>query len=160
MAANAQTPAKKAAPGQSTPGQSPAQKPTASGYRIKYDHKALRIPGNKFAIGLIVPPDGKKAADTIGYPGKDGGWGKYHVEVDSGSFSGRRVPVATAAMADLEIMGRMGEMGVMGGRVALAEKAGGAEAGRLREETVIRGWMGAVAEMGCREDRGRCSFCR
>ena len=62
------------------------------GYRIKYDHHALRIPGNKFAIGLTIPADGKKPAKNIGYSGS-GGFGKYHVEVDSGSFSGGNVKI-------------------------------------------------------------------
>ena len=62
------------------------------GYRIKYDHHALRIPGNKFAIGLTIPADGKKPQKTIGYSGS-GGWGKYHVEVDSGSFSNGKVKI-------------------------------------------------------------------
>ena len=69
----------------------------AERYRIKYDHSALRIPGGKFAIGLNVPAEGKKGADTIGFPGKQGGWGKYHVEVDSGSFSGGMVKLGTSA---------------------------------------------------------------
>ncbi|HEY6900015.1 MAG TPA: hypothetical protein VI233_05205 [Puia sp.] len=64
--------------------------PSSPGYRIKYDHKALRIPGNKFAIGLVIPAEGKTPQHTIGYSG-DGGFGKYHVEVDSGSFSGGNI---------------------------------------------------------------------
>lgn len=60
------------------------------GYRIKYDHKALRIPGNKFALGLTIPAEGKDPQLTLGYSGK-GGFGKYHVDVDSGSFSGGKV---------------------------------------------------------------------
>lgn len=90
-AANAQTPAKQAAGPTSA-------KPAASGYRIKYDHSALRIPGNKFAIGLIVPAAGKKPADTIGYPGKQESWGKYHIEVDSGSFSGGNVKLHASSV--------------------------------------------------------------
>ncbi|HXB90725.1 MAG TPA: hypothetical protein VNU72_00485, partial [Puia sp.] len=51
IAANAQTPAKDATAGQAAAAKTtPAQKPIASGYRIKYDHSALRIPGKKFAI--------------------------------------------------------------------------------------------------------------
>src|SRR6185437_320917 len=64
----------------------------ATGYRIKYDHGAPRIPGKKFAIGLIA---GK---DTIGYPGKHGGWGKYHIEVDSGSFSDGTVKIGKSQL--------------------------------------------------------------
>lgn len=44
-------------------------------YHIKYDHKALRLPGKKFAITL-VGPDKKKE-----------GWGHYYVEADSGRYS-------------------------------------------------------------------------
>src|ERR1700742_2692509 len=44
-------------------------------YHLKYDHTALRIPGNKFAVTL-VSPDKKQQS-----------WSKYHVEVDSGRFS-------------------------------------------------------------------------
>jgi hypothetical protein len=70
-----------------------AQTPVkAPGYRIKYDHHALRIPGNKFAIGLTIPADGKTPPKNIGYSGS-GGFGKYHVEVDSGSFSSGNVKV-------------------------------------------------------------------
>ncbi|MBS1665360.1 MAG: hypothetical protein JST68_30230 [Bacteroidetes bacterium] len=68
----------------------PPDQPNTPGYRIKYDHKALRIPGDKFAIGLTIPTDEKTQPHTIGYSG-DGGFGKYHVEVDSGSFSGSNV---------------------------------------------------------------------
>ena len=64
--------------------------PPVAGYRLKYDHHALKIPGQKFAIGLVAPKEGKPA-DTIGFPGKSGGWGKFHIEVDSGSFSGGKV---------------------------------------------------------------------
>jgi hypothetical protein len=44
-------------------------------YHIRYDHNALRIPGNKFAITLV-------SSDK-----KEYGWGKYYVEVDSGRFA-------------------------------------------------------------------------
>ena len=60
-------------------------------FRIRYDHSALRIPGKGFAIGLIVPAQGRKPIDTIGYPGKKSGWSKYRLTVDSGSFSGGTV---------------------------------------------------------------------
>ena len=65
--------------------------PADSSYHIKYDHSALRIPGDAFAIGLIIPAAGRKAADTIGYPGDRSGWSKYRITVDSGSFSGGKV---------------------------------------------------------------------
>lgn len=68
----------------------PAVKPDPS-YKIRYDHAALRIPGRSFAIGLIVYGQGRKAADTIGYPGKNSGWSKYRLSVDSGSISGGTV---------------------------------------------------------------------
>jgi len=64
--------------------------PPVAGYRLKYDHRALKIPGQKFAICLVAPKE-NKPADTIGFPGNNGGWGKYHIEVDSGSYSGGRV---------------------------------------------------------------------
>lgn len=64
--------------------------PPAAGYRIKFDHHALRIPGNKFAIGLVVPAEGGGGKDTIGYPGK-GSLGKYHIEADSGKYSGGKI---------------------------------------------------------------------
>ena len=60
-------------------------------YKIRYDHAALRIPGKRFAIGVIVPAQGREAADTIGYPGKKSDWSKYRLSVDSGSFSGGMV---------------------------------------------------------------------
>jgi hypothetical protein len=65
-------------------------------YHIRYDHSALRIPGKKFAIGLVVPAQGRNAADTIGYPGKKGSWSKYRLSVDSGSFSGGTVKLKNA----------------------------------------------------------------
>ena len=68
----------------------PVPKPATS-YHIRYDHAALRIPGKSFAIGLIVPLSGGKGADTIGYPGKNSGWSKYRLSVDSGSISGGTV---------------------------------------------------------------------
>ena len=46
-----------------------------TGYHIKYDHNALRIPGKKFAITLVSPD--KKQQD----------WSKYYVEADSGRFA-------------------------------------------------------------------------
>jgi hypothetical protein len=70
--------------------------PRAAGYRIKYDHRALRTPGNKFAIGLVVPADGTKK-DTIGYPGK-GSLGKYHIEADSGKYSGGKIKLRDSKM--------------------------------------------------------------
>jgi hypothetical protein len=68
----------------------PVAKPDTS-YHIRYDHAALRIPGKPFAIGVIVPAQGRKAPDTIGYPSKNSGWSKYHLSVDSGSISGGTV---------------------------------------------------------------------
>ena len=70
--------------------------PPVAGYRIKYDHNALRIPGGNFAIGLVAPADGKK--DTIGYPGKKGRLGKYHIDVDSGEYSGGNVKLRASTM--------------------------------------------------------------
>jgi hypothetical protein len=48
-------------------------------FHIRYDHDALRIPGNKFSITLV-------SSDK-----KSQSWGKYHVEVDSGHFTGGAV---------------------------------------------------------------------
>ena len=45
----------------------PVTKPDTS-YHIRYDHAALRVPGKSFSIGLIIPPQGRKGVDTIGYP--------------------------------------------------------------------------------------------
>lgn len=67
---------------------------TDTSYHIKYDHSALRIPGKNFAIGLVVPGDGRQAPDTIGYPGSGSGWSKYRITVDSGSFSGGKIRLA------------------------------------------------------------------
>jgi hypothetical protein len=57
-------------------------KPSAAAtpvYHIRYDHKALRIPGKKFAITLV-------GADK-----KPVSWGHYHVEADSGRYSGGNI---------------------------------------------------------------------
>lgn len=72
-------------------------KKTDTTFRVRYDHSALRIPGKNFALGLIVPAQGRKPTDTIGYPGKKSGWSKYRLTVDSGSFSGGKVKLKRSA---------------------------------------------------------------
>lgn len=57
------------------PGNAPAAKPQPPAYHMQYDHKAFRVPGQKFAITLVT-------ADK-----KQESWSHYHIEADSGRYS-------------------------------------------------------------------------
>jgi hypothetical protein len=83
-----------------------AAKNTASGgkkdtvvtqYRLRYDHKVLRIPGQSFPIGILTRTSKGDSAKTKGYLNGDRGWSKYKIEVQGGSFSGGKIKIAKSA---------------------------------------------------------------
>jgi hypothetical protein len=63
-------------------------------YRLRYDHKVLRIPGQSIPIGVLTRDAKGDTAKTKGYLGGDQGWSKYKVEVQGGSFSNGKIKIA------------------------------------------------------------------
>ncbi|HEV3410994.1 MAG TPA: hypothetical protein VG101_00890 [Puia sp.] len=63
-------------------------------YRIRYDHKVLRIPGQSIPIGILTRTSKGDSAKTKGYLQGDQGWSKYKVEVQGGSFSNGKIKIA------------------------------------------------------------------
>jgi hypothetical protein len=66
-------------------------------YRLRYDHKALRIPGQSVSIGVLTRTARGVAAKTKGYLNGDQGWSKYKIEVTGGSFSNGKIKIAKTA---------------------------------------------------------------
>jgi hypothetical protein len=63
-------------------------------YRLRYDHKTLRTPGQTFSIGILTRTAKGVAAKTKGFLQGDQGWSKYKIEVEGGSYSNGRIKVA------------------------------------------------------------------
>jgi hypothetical protein len=62
-------------------------------YRLRYDHKVLRIPGQSILIGVLTRTSKGVVAKTKGYLNGDQGWSKYKVEVQGGSFSNGKIKI-------------------------------------------------------------------
>jgi hypothetical protein len=89
LAVSPATPAHSATP-------SPAPKDTTT-YRLRYDHTALRIPGQSVPIGILTRTGKTVPAKTTGFLKGDQGWGKYRVEVTGGSYSNGKIKIAKSA---------------------------------------------------------------
>jgi hypothetical protein len=73
---------------------SPKKDTVTTQYRLRFDHKALRIPGQSIPIGIVTRTSKGTTAKTKGFLQGDQGWSKYKVEVQGGSFSNGKIKVA------------------------------------------------------------------
>src|ERR1700743_3098929 len=55
---------------------------TITQYRLRYDHKVLRIPGQSIPIGILTQTAKGDTVKTKGYLQGDQGWSKYKLEVE------------------------------------------------------------------------------
>ena len=77
------------------PGTSAGKKDTVvQQYRLRYDHKVLRIPGQSIPIGILTRTAKGVSAETKGYLNGDQGWSKYKIEVQGGSYSNGKIKIA------------------------------------------------------------------
>lgn len=62
-------------------------------YAIRYDPSVLRTPGHALPIGVLIIAGPHDTTRTDGYLAGNEKWSKFHVEVDSGSFSNGKIRI-------------------------------------------------------------------
>lgn len=66
---------------------------TEQRFILQYDPNTLRIPGKSLPIGIITISGKGDTLRTNGFLGGAGGWGKFKVEVEGGSYGNGRIKI-------------------------------------------------------------------